>query len=126
MVATDAGGVLRGYLSDDQSFRYVKQLERDNLIVPLVGDFAGGKAIRAVGDYARSHGATVTTFYVSNVEEYLRQDDRWLRFCENVASLPLDDTSTFIRSVRGRTPTGAFTLMSELAPVVRDIKSCAN
>ncbi len=126
MVATDAGGVLRSFLADDRSFRYLKQLERDNLIVPLVGDFGGARAIRAVGDYVRSKGATVSHFYVSNVEEYLRQDDKWLRFCENVASLPLEETSTFIRSVRGRTPTGAFTLMSELAPIVHDIKSCAN
>lgn len=126
MVATDAVGTLRGYLADEQSFGYVKQLEQDNLIVPLVGNFSGPRAIRAVGDYLKGKGATVTAFYVSNVEEYLRQDGTWPMFCENVASLPLDETSTFIRSVRGRTPTGAFTLMSELAAMVPDVKGCSN
>jgi hypothetical protein len=34
---------------------------------------------------------------LSNVEQYLRQDNLWQRFCENVATLPLDDASVFIR-----------------------------
>ena len=51
MVATDGSGELRGYLASDESFRFLKQLENDNLIVPLVGNFAGPRAIRAVGQY---------------------------------------------------------------------------
>ena len=35
-------------------------------------------------------GATVTAFYLSNVEQYLRQDGLWTAFCANVAALPLD------------------------------------
>ena len=64
---------------------------RSNLIVPLVGNFAGPKALRAVGAYLRAHGATVTTFYTSNVEQYLFQDGIWADFARNVATLPLDD-----------------------------------
>ena len=70
--------------------------------MPVVGNFAGPKALRAVGQYLRDHGATVTAFYLSNVEQYLQQDGIWTSFCANVASLPLDERSTFIRSRPGR------------------------
>jgi hypothetical protein len=70
-----------------------------NLIVPLVGDFAGPKAIRAVGEYLREHDATVAAFYLSNVEQYLfQQDDDWNKFYANVKMLPLDRTGMFVRS----------------------------
>jgi hypothetical protein len=68
-------------------------------LMPLVGDFAGDKAIRAVGQYVRDHGATVTAFYTSNVEQYLFQSDDWKKFFGNVATLPVDTSSTFIRAV---------------------------
>ena len=71
-----------------------------NLVVPVVGDFAGPKALRAIGRYVAKRGATVSAFYVSNVEEYLRQDGVWPTFCANVASLPIDAGSPFIRAVR--------------------------
>ena len=46
--------------------------------------------------------ARVTTFYVSNVEQYLfQQEDEARRFYENVATLPIDSTSTFVRSFSG-------------------------
>ena len=79
----------------------LKDLEERNLIVPVVGNFAGPKALRAVGKYVRDHGAVVTAIYLSNVEQYLNQDGIWNNFCANVATLPLDDHSTFIRSGQG-------------------------
>jgi hypothetical protein len=100
MTAADEAGQKRGYLATEANFRALKRLEMDNLIVPLVGDFAGPRAIRTVGQYLRDHGATVTAFYTSNVEQYLfQQDDDWKRFFANVATLPVDSTSTFIRAV---------------------------
>ena len=41
MLATDAMGQQRGYLTSDEAFAAVKDLESRNAIVPLVGDFAG-------------------------------------------------------------------------------------
>ena len=79
----------------------MKDLETRNLVVPVVGDFGGARTLRAVGKYVRDHGAIVSVFYLSNVEQYLRQDGKWEAFCANVASMPLDGSSTFIRSIRG-------------------------
>ncbi len=77
-VATDSAGLHRSYLATAENYRALRAMERDNLIVPVVGDFAGPKAIRGVGSYLRDHNATVTAFYLSNVEQYLFQgDDDW-------------------------------------------------
>jgi hypothetical protein len=65
--------------------------------VPVSGDFGGAKALRAIGAYLKRQGATVTAFYVSNVEQYLFQDGKARAFYDNVAHLPLDATSVFIR-----------------------------
>jgi hypothetical protein len=103
MTETDGRGAHRSYLATEENFRILRDLEGNNVIVPLVGDFAGPKAIRAVGRYLKEHGATVTAFYTSNVEQYLfQQDDDWRKFFSNVATLPIDGNSTFIRSVSNR------------------------
>jgi hypothetical protein len=100
MIQTDREGLNRSYLSSEETFRILQDLEKKNLVVPLVGDFAGPKALRAVGDYLREHGATVSVFYLSNVEQYLfQQDDDWSKFFTNVGTLPLASNSTFIRSI---------------------------
>jgi len=125
MTAVDMAGVSRGYLASEESFQFVKDLEARNMLVPVVGNFGGPKAIRAVGAYLRDMAATVSTFYLSNVEQYLRQDGIWGAFCANVASLPLDDTSTFIRSARRvGDPTPGFGLASELGNVVSETRVC--
>jgi len=100
MVETDGQGLNRSYLATDTNFRILKDLETRNLIVPIVGNFSGDKALRAIGQYLKERGTTVTAFYTSNVEQYLfQQGDDWNRFYANVGMLPLDSTSTFIRSL---------------------------
>lgn len=101
MVATSSDGVVQSYLASEESFKFMKDLETRNLLVPVVGNFAGPSALRAVGKYVREHGSTVSAFYLSNVEQYLNQDRIWTAFCANVATMPLDETSTFIRSGQG-------------------------
>jgi hypothetical protein len=100
MLESDGQGGNHAYLASETNFRVLKDLETNNLIVPLVGNFSGDKTLRTLGTYLKDHGATVTVFYTSNVEQYLfQQGDDWQRFYTNVATLPLDSTSTFIRSL---------------------------
>ena len=98
--STDFTGETRSYLATENNYRVLAELERNNLIVPLVGDFAGPKTLRSIGRYLSEHSATVTAFYTSNVEQYLFQDGNvWKSFYANVGKLPLDAGSFFIRSV---------------------------
>jgi hypothetical protein len=98
MSETDSNGGQRSYLASEENFRIVRDLEKRNLLVPIVGDFGGSKAIRSVGQYLRDHGGSVSAFYTSNVEQYLFQGDGWKRFFGNVAALPVDGSGTFIRA----------------------------
>jgi hypothetical protein len=99
MTLTDRNGHNWSYLATEASFRFVKELQQRNLIVPIVGDFAGPKAVRAVGRYLKDHNAVVSAFYLSNVEMYILPSQQWKSFCMNVATLPVDTSSSFIRFV---------------------------
>jgi hypothetical protein len=101
MLTTDTRGVVRSFLASDSSFRAIKDLHARNLIVPVVGDFGGPRALRAIGAWVRERGASVSMFYVSNVEQYLRQQGTESAFCASVASMPLVAGSTFVRSQSG-------------------------
>jgi hypothetical protein len=102
MTQTDLRGHNHSYIGSEQNFRILHDYEKSNLIVPLVGDFAGDKALKAVGRYLKEHDATVAAFYTSNVEQYLFQGDGWKKFFGNVATMPIDEHSTFIRSYFNR------------------------
>ena len=93
----DNAGQPRSFLSTEENYRYVKMLHDRNLIVPITGDFGGPKALKAIGAYLKQHGGVVRAFYVSNVEQYLFGDAHDRAFYENVATLPVDSTSVFIR-----------------------------
>ena len=54
MTQTDGGGEHLSYLASEDHFRVLGELERNNAIIPLVGNFAGPKALRAVGGYLRA------------------------------------------------------------------------
>lgn len=125
MEATDETGVARGYLASDENFAVVRELEVRNLLVPLVGNFAGPKALRQVGAYLKAHNAVVAAFYLSNVEQYLNMDGLWMDFCGNVRTLPLDDTSTFIRSVRNGQYGYGVGLTNVLGKMVAETAVCA-
>jgi hypothetical protein len=100
MTAADLSGRNQSFLATEQNYNVVRELENQNLIVPLVGDFAGSKAIAGVGKYLKDRDAVVNVFYVSNVERYLfEQGEDEKKFFANVAALPLDPSSTFIRSI---------------------------
>ena len=125
MTATDARGVSRSYLANEESFEFLKSLESKNLVVPVVGNFAGPKAIRAVGKYVKENGGKISAFYLSNVEQFLQQDGIWDNFCRSVATLPLDGSSTFIRSVRGGQYGFGSGLNSDLGSMASEVSHCA-
>ena len=102
LLETDLDGRRRGYLADEESFRYLKDMERANRIVPVIGDVAGPHALAAIGHEARMRGLKVSAFYISNVEQYLFRDGSFNRFARTVSELPFDQHSVFIRSYFGR------------------------
>ena len=106
MTETDEDARERSYLSSEESFQFIRTVESRNLLVPLVGDFGGPKAIRAVAQYLKDHRASVSVFYLSNVEAYLfrgalgpNPNGGAVNFYNNVRNLPLTASSMFVRSI---------------------------
>jgi len=98
MVATDESGVARGYLASEPQYAVLRDMQLRNLVVPVVGDFTGDKALQSVARYLKSRNAVVGAIYTSNVEQYLFQYGTWPSYYANVQALPIDDASQFIRS----------------------------
>src|SRR6185369_9110033 len=80
----------------EEAYHYIREMERKNLIVPLVADFSGPKTMRRISQYLKERNSTVTAFYLSNVEMYL-EGPKMRNFQENVATLPMESSSTLIR-----------------------------
>jgi hypothetical protein len=97
MVATDGRGRNWSYLDTEERYRYVRDMQLKNLIVPLVADFGGPKTLKTIGQYLKDHAATVSVFYISNVEDYL--DASWRQYKVNLAALPADDSTLLVRFI---------------------------
>ena len=103
MLATDRAGRQISFLADEDAFQFVRSLQIANRVVPVVGNVAGDKAVKAIGQYATDHALNVSAFYLSNVEQYLlTRDGGFDSYARNVKTLPHDSTSVIIRSYFGR------------------------
>lgn len=98
LAATDLSGKKAGFLATDEAFRFVQTLQKENKVVPVVGDFAGDRAMPGVAAQIREKGLKVSAFYVSNVEQYLFENGVWAKWAKNIAALPTDEKSVFIRA----------------------------
>ncbi len=104
MTAVDVTGRSRSYLATEEGFAFVKNLHTKNLIVPVIGDFAGRRALRGVGQYVRDHRGDLHAFYASNVAVYLTRDQT-REFCRSLATLPFGSPAWFIENRGARSAT---------------------
>lgn len=98
LLETDLGGQQQNYFNSEDDFQFIKRLEDQDMIVPVVGDLSGPQAMKAIGQYVAEIKEHVSAFYVSNVEFYLQRQGTFDKFAENLKSLPIDNRSVIIRS----------------------------
>ncbi len=101
LLETDRSGRRASFMAAEPAYAFLRTMQREHRIVPVVGNFAGSHALREIGNVLRERGETVSVLYASNVEFYLMQDRIFDRFAENVATLPHSRNSVIIRSVFG-------------------------
>jgi hypothetical protein len=101
LLATNRAGERKNFLATDASFQWMKKFEAENRLIPIVGDFAGSGALRAVARFLSQSGLRVSTFYTSNVEFYLFGTPAWDNYVNNVHALPMTDDAVFIRAYFG-------------------------
>jgi hypothetical protein len=98
LLETDLSGNQQNYFNSEDDFQFLKRLEDQDMVVPVVGDLSGPQAMKAIGQYVAEIKERVSAFYVSNVEFYLQRQGTFDKFIENVKSLPIDGRSVIIRS----------------------------
>ena len=98
LAARDPSGERSGFLASEASYRLLQTMQREHRIVPLVGDLAGDRAMPGLAKHLHAQGTPVSTFYVSNVEQYLLQQGLWWKWQRNVGALPSRDDGVFIRA----------------------------
>ena len=95
------------FLATEESFQFLKGLHQQDLIVPVIGDVSGPKAVAAIGALLAERGERLSAFYVSNVEFYLFGDGRFTRYLENLGRIPHAPNAVLIRSAFGPYASGA-------------------
>ena len=101
MLETDLDGRQSSYLASEAAFEFVRELQADNLVIPVVGDLAGEHAVREIGRFLRERHDTLSAFYTSNVEFYLVRNGQFDEWARNVETLPRNGRSVIIRSYFG-------------------------
>ena len=108
LLETDTRGRQGSFLAGEEDFRWLKDLQARNLVVPVVGDLAGSHAVRSVADWLGDRDVKVSEYYTSNVEDYLWRGGSYPAFAANVRSLPWAADGVIIRSYFGRGRRGPF------------------
>jgi hypothetical protein len=98
LLEVDRTGARRSFLAADAEYLFVRKLQAGDLVIPVVGDLAGPKALAGIGKFLAARRLRVAAFYASNVEFYLFRQGTFDRFAANVARLPLADSGVIIRS----------------------------
>lgn len=101
-LATDFDGRPAGYLTTEERWRTVRELEQRDRVIPVVGDVSGPTAMTAIAAYLTQRKLKVSAFYLSNVEQYLFRNGVFPQFVANVRALPVGPGSVMIRSSFGR------------------------
>jgi hypothetical protein len=99
LLETDTEGRQGNFLASEEAFLFLKSLEARDLVIPVVGDIAGQKAMAAVARSLASRGERLSAFYTSNVEQYLYGHGTFPQFIVNVRQIPRTANSQVIRSV---------------------------
>ena len=95
---TDRRGIEHGYLSSESYYSFVRTMQLENRIIPLVGDLGGTESLKDIGDFLKGKEMELSLFYVSNVELYLASDGKFPLFSSNVGSLPINSHSLLLRT----------------------------
>jgi hypothetical protein len=106
LLATDAAGRQWNFLAAEPDFQFVRKLQAEDRLVPVVGDLGGTHALPAIAATLAARGERVSALYVSNVERYLGRAG-YARYLDNLAELPRSARSVIIRSIFGGGPSAS-------------------
>ncbi|WP_435015774.1 hypothetical protein TA3x_003326 [Tundrisphaera sp. TA3] len=86
------------FLADEASYQAVRERQMGDRILPVVGDFAGPKALGAIGALLARAGRKVAVAYVSDVEFFLLRSGKFPAYVANLGRLPWADGAVIVRT----------------------------
>lgn len=98
LLECDRDGNRWHYLNTDADYQFLRLMQMENWVIPIVGDVSGPRALNRIADYLEAADLQVTAFYISNVEYYLFRQDDFSRYVQNLARLPAHPSAVMIRS----------------------------
>lgn len=101
ILETDLEGRQAGYLAREEDWRFLRDLQARDAVIPVVGNLAGTGAFPAISREVSARNEVVSALYVSNVEMYIWRDGSFPRFAATAAHLPRTERSVIIRSFFG-------------------------
>ena len=84
--ARETHGVNLHYLTDPGRYYYVRSLQVEDRIIPVLGNLLSPRSVLQVNDLLRQSGEAVSHLYLSNLEEFLL--GRYLMDSERIARRP--------------------------------------
>jgi hypothetical protein len=84
--ARETHGVNLHYLTDPGRYYYVRSLQVEDRIIPVLGNLLSPRSVVQVNDLLRQSGEAVSHLYLSNLEEFLL--GRYLMDSERIARRP--------------------------------------
>ena len=94
----DRDGTPAHLLALEEHYRAVREAQRADRIVPLVGDLAGDDALPRLAEWLNKRGLKVAVVYVSDAEFFLLRDGRFDAYLDNLERLPRADGTLIVRS----------------------------
>ncbi len=98
LLETDEKGNQRNYLASEDAFQFVKSMQQRDRIIPVVGNLSGPSALAGIGRVVGEKGETLSAFYASNVDFYLKRQGSYQRFITNLGRVPHTNRSVLIHS----------------------------
>jgi hypothetical protein len=86
------------FLADEALYRSVRDAQRNDRVVPIVGDFASATALPRLGDTLRGRNVSIGVIYVSDVEFFLLRAGTFAAYAANLARLPWADGAIIVRT----------------------------
>ena len=99
MLETDAAGAPAHFLATERGYVVVRDLQRADAVIPVVGDLAGTRALAAIAKRVEADGRRVSAVYTSNVEYYLFGAGRFDAFVANLTRMPRAPGAVLIRAI---------------------------
>jgi len=93
------------YLTDQETYDFVRNLILAGRVRPMVGDLLADKGLTGIAAAARELGVPVRVLYMSNAEGYWRYGRQ---FRANMATLYFDERSLIVRTVAAKWTNGDY------------------